>query len=80
MIKPIILGLIQAITEFLPVSSSGHLRIAEYFLNFNSNNILSFEIALHFGTFLATCLIFRKDIINTIKGFLNEFRSCKISQ
>jgi len=47
MIKPIILGLIQAITEFLPVSSSGHLRIAEYFLNFNFKNILSFEIALH---------------------------------
>ena len=77
MIKPIILGFIQAITEFLPVSSSGHLRIAEYFLKFNANNILSFEIALHFGTFLATCLIFRKDIINTIKGFfsgLNNFK------
>lgn len=79
MIKPIILGFIQAITEFLPVSSSGHLRIAEYFLNFNANNILSFEIALHFGTFLATCLIFRKDIINTIKGFFSGLNNFKYS-
>ena len=79
MIKPIILGLIQAITEFLPVSSSGHLRIAEYFLNFNFENILSFEIALHFGTFLATCLIFRKDIINTIKGFFLGLKDFKYS-
>ena len=79
MIKPIILGLIQAITEFLPVSSSGHLRVAEYFLNFNANNILSFEIALHFGTFLATCLIFRKDIINTIKGFFSGLNNFKYS-
>ena len=62
MIKAIILGFIQAVTEFLPVSSSGHLRIAEYFLNFHAENILSFEVALHFGTFLATCLIFHKDI------------------
>ena len=59
MVKAIILGFIQAVTEFLPVSSSGHLRIAEYFLQFNTENILSFEIALHFGTFLATCLVFR---------------------
>ena len=77
-IKPIILGFVQAITEFLPVSSSGHLRIAEYFLGFKTENILSFEIALHFGTFLATVLIFRKDIINAIKGFflgLKDFKN-----
>lgn len=79
MIKPIILGFIQAMTEFLPVSSSGHLRIAEYFLGFKAQNILSFEIALHFGTFLATCLIFREDIIKAIKGFFLGLKDFKYS-
>ena len=77
-IEPVILGFVQAITEFLPVSSSGHLRIAEYFLGFKMENILSFEIALHFGTFLATCLIFRNDILIAIKGFflgLKDFKN-----
>ena len=77
-IKPIILGFIQAITEFLPVSSSGHLRIAEYFLGFKTENILLFEIALHFGTFLATIIIFREDILIAIKGFflgLKDFKN-----
>ncbi|MEI0610945.1 undecaprenyl-diphosphate phosphatase [Brachyspira pilosicoli] len=80
MVKAIILGFIQAVTEFLPVSSSGHLRIAESFLNFNTTeNILSFEIALHFGTFLATCLVFRKDIINAIVGFFSGLKDIKYS-
>ncbi len=77
MIKSIILGLIQAVAEFLPISSSGHLRIAEYFLNFNMENILSFEVALHFGTFIATCVIFYKDIINAIKGFFSGLKNYK---
>lgn len=79
MIKAIILGFIQAVTEFLPVSSSGHLRIAEYFLNFHAENILSFEVALHFGTFLATCLIFHKDIIKAITGFFIGLKDIKNS-
>lgn len=77
MIKAVILGFVQAITEFLPVSSSRHLRITEYFLNFHAENILSFEVALHFGTFLATCLIFRKDIINAIVGFFSGLKDVK---
>ena len=80
MVKAIILGFIQAVTEFLPVSSSGHLRIAESFLNFNATeNILAFEIALHFGTFLATCLVFHKDIINAITGFFTGLKDIKYS-
>ena len=74
MIKAVILGFIQAVTEFLPVSSSGHLRIAEHFLNFHAENILAFEVALHFGTFLATCLIFHKDIIKAIVGFFTGLK------
>ena len=79
MIKAVILGLVQAITEFLPVSSSGHLRIIEHFLNFHAENILSFEVALHFGTFLATCLMFHKDIIKAIAGFFSGLKDIKTS-
>ena len=77
MIKAIILGFVQAITEFLPVSSSGHLRIIEHFINFNMENILSFEVALHFGTFLATFFIFYKDIMNSIIGFFKGLKNFK---
>lgn len=77
MIESIILGLIQALSEFLPVSSSGHLRIAEYFLNFHFGNILSFEIALHFGTFCATFLVFFQDIKEAITGFFSGLKDVK---
>lgn len=77
MFKSFILGLVQAIAEFLPISSSGHLRIVEYFLNTSLQNNLSFEIALHFGTFLATVIIFYKDIINTISGFFVGLKNPK---
>ena len=79
MLKAVILGLVQAVTEFLPVSSSGHLRIIEYFINYHAENILSFEVALHFGTFLATCLIFYKDIIKAITGFFKGLKDVKNS-
>jgi len=79
MIEAFILGLVQSITEFLPVSSSGHLRIAGYFLNFQEGDSLSFEVALHFGTFLATCVIFFKDIKNTIISFITKMPTYKTS-
>ncbi len=58
----IILGIIQGLTEFLPVSSSGHLVLAEEFLNFHQD--LSFEIILHFGSLMAVLIYFRKDIFS----------------
>jgi undecaprenyl-diphosphatase len=79
MLESIILGVVQAVSEFLPISSSGHLRIAEYFLNFQIENKLSFEIALHFGTFLATVLIFFKDIKNAIIAFFKGITTYKKS-
>ena len=57
----IILGILQGVTEFLPVSSSGHLVIAQYFLgvNFYGNNL---EILFHFGTLLSVVFVFFNDI------------------
>ncbi len=64
-LKAIILGIIQGLTEFLPISSSGHLVLAEEYINFDQPNI-SFEIILHLGSLLAVLVYFRKDIIELI--------------
>lgn len=79
MINSIILGFIQAISEFIPISSSAHLKIAEYFLNFSSENNLSFVIALHFGTFISTVIVFYKEIKEAIIGFFSGLKNCKES-
>lgn len=60
-IDAIILGMVQGLTEFLPVSSSGHLVIGKTLLNIDSPGIFM-EIALHFGTMLSICAVFWKDI------------------
>ena len=60
-ISALILGLVQGITEFLPISSSGHLVIAESWFNLNTGAMKSFDIAVHFGTLLAILIYFRKD-------------------
>lgn len=71
-IDSIILGIIQGLTEFLPVSSSGHLELGKAILGDNSvpKESLLFTVVLHFATALSTLVIFRKDIYNIIKGIL----------
>ncbi|MBU0671353.1 undecaprenyl-diphosphatase UppP [Patescibacteria group bacterium] len=63
-IYSIILGAIQGLTEFLPISSSGHLVILHDFLKFNLESDLAFDVALHTGTLLALLTFFFKDIIH----------------
>ena len=72
-IDAIILGIIQGLTEFLPVSSSGHLEIGKAILGDNSvpEESLLFTVVLHFATALSTIVVFRKDILDIIKGFLS---------
>ncbi len=71
-IDSIILGVIQGFTEFLPVSSSGHLELGKAILGDNSlpKESLLFTVVLHFATALSTIVIFRKDIIDILKGIL----------
>lgn len=69
-IDSIILGIIQGLTEFLPVSSSGHLELGKAILGDNSipEESLLFTVVLHFATALSTIVVFRKDIFEIIKG------------
>ena len=69
-IDSIILGIIQGLTEFLPVSSSGHLELGKAILGDHSipEESLLFTVVLHFATALSTIVVFRKDIIDILKG------------
>ena len=67
--EAIILGLIQGLTEFLPVSSSGHLVIGRELLGVEASEDLVFEVLVHAATVLSTIVVFRKQIWSLLKGF-----------
>lgn len=69
-IEAIVLGIIQGLTEFLPVSSSGHLELAKAILGDTSvpQESLTFTVVLHFATALSTVVIFRKEVAEIFKG------------
>lgn len=68
-----LLGFIQGITEFLPISSSGHLVIGSHFLGIVNDNIL-FEVFVHLGTLCAILYFYRFDILDILKGIRNKER------
>ena len=61
LLKAILLGIIQGLTEFLPVSSSGHLVVFANILNFQESGI-AFEVFVHFGTLISVLVAFRKEL------------------
>ncbi len=69
-IEAIVLGVIQGLTEFLPVSSSGHLTIFKAIFGVQTED-LSFEVAVHAATVLSTIIAFRKQIWSLLKGLFN---------
>ena len=66
--QAIILGLVQGLTEFLPVSSSGHLAIGREILGIDAPEDLMFEVTVHAATVLSTILVFRKQIWKLLRG------------
>ncbi len=69
----LILGLIQGLTEFLPVSSSGHLELGKALFGLQGSENLVFTVAVHGATVLSTLVVFYKDIVRLLKG-LSAFR------
>ena len=63
----IILAIVQGLTEFLPISSSGHLVLVPYLFSWTDQG-LAFDVAVHFGSLAAVCIFFRKDIASLITG------------
>ncbi|HKL33160.1 MAG TPA: undecaprenyl-diphosphate phosphatase [Tangfeifania sp.] len=66
-IQALVLGLLQGLTEFLPVSSSGHLEIGHAVLGVKTTNNLLFAVTVHVATVLSTLVVFRKDIYVLLK-------------
>jgi undecaprenyl-diphosphatase len=75
MLHAILLGLIQGLTEFLPVSSSGHLAILHKVLGFETESNLFFDVILHFGTLIAVVYFYRNAIVNIVKGAIFGIKS-----
>lgn len=72
--QAVFLGIVQGVTEVLPISSSGHLVLIPWLWGFEDPG-LSFDVALHIGTLLAIIVYFRKDWIHIIQGFLSGIQN-----
>ena len=73
LIQAVLLGVVQGLTEFLPVSSSGHLLMGQYFLGMNQERFgLSFDAAIHTGTVLAVVWFFRGDLLSMARAFVRS--------
>ncbi len=68
-LQALLLGLVQGLTEFLPVSSSGHLMIARDILGIETEGFMDFTVTVHFATVLSTVIVFWKEIVRLLSGF-----------
>ena len=76
--EAVLLGLVQGLTEFLPVSSSGHLEIGKHVLGVETSDDLLFTTMVHAATVLSTIIVFRKQIWDLLKGFFCGLKDWKL--
>lgn len=81
LIKALVLGVLQGLSEFLPISSSGHLVIVEHLLSFTESG-LAFEVFVHFGSLLAVVWVFHKEILQLLKAIpaIFQLKSPRLNQ
>lgn len=72
-VESIILGIVQGLAEFLPISSSGHLALLQDWFGVESGEALVFTVLLHLGTLISVCIVFRRTIWDLIKEFFKLF-------
>lgn len=65
--EAVILGLAQGLSEFLPISSSGHLALLQYFFGVDAEQVLPFAVLLHLGTLVSVFIVYWKDIVGLVK-------------
>jgi len=70
LLEAIVLGIIQGLTEFLPVSSSGHLEIGKYFFGVDAESSFSFSVVVHGATVLSTIVVFWSEIRRILQGVM----------
>lgn len=78
--EAVLLGLIQGLTEFLPVSSSGHLEIGKVLLGVETTDDLLFTTMVHAATVLSTIVVFRHQIWDLLKGFFRGLKGLKVDK
>jgi undecaprenyl-diphosphatase len=76
--EAIVLGIVQGLTEFLPISSSGHLVLMHQALGISESG-LTFDVALHLGTLLALVLFFWKDLMSLAAGLFRKTTQTKLA-
>jgi undecaprenyl-diphosphatase len=79
-LEAVLLGLVQGLTEFLPVSSSGHLEIGKVLLGVETSDDLLFTTMVHAATVLSTIVVFRKEIWHLLKGFFCGLGGLKVEE
>ena len=80
--EALILGLIQGVAEFLPISSSGHLVLGQYLLGFDAAQAsdITFEIFVHFGTVLSIVTVYRQRILLVLRGAVGALRPKAVAE
>ena len=79
LIQAIILGIIQGLTEFLPVSSSGHLAIMKNILRMNTDTGVLYDVLLHVATLIAICIVMYRDIVKLFLEFIGIVRDLALN-
>ena len=73
LVQALLLGIVQGLTEFLPISSSGHLVLVQHLFGLREAE-LSFDVSVHIGTLAAVILYFRRDILDILEGLMRALR------